>query len=85
MKREHEVMADSSKGPLWSQKTQIKLRLDWGLQTPQTLARVSSKTGELRISICTGEGSIKLLLLHLQQPENLPQGFVFQHLPGRRK
>lgn len=80
MKREHEVMADSSKGPLWSQ-----LRLDWGLQTPQTLARVSSKTGELRISICTGEGSIKLLLLHLQQPENLPQGFVFQHLPGRRK
>lgn len=80
MKREHEVMADSSKGPLWSQ-----LRLDWGLQTPQTLAHVSSKTGELRISICTGEGSIKLLLLHLQQPENLPQGFVFQHLPGRRK
>lgn len=80
MKREHEVMADSSKGPLWSQ-----LRLDWGLQTPQTLARVSSKTGELRISICTGEGSIKLLLLHLQQPENLLQGFVFQHLPGRRK
>lgn len=65
MKCEHEVMADSSKGPLWSQKTQIKLRLDWRLQTPQTLVCVSSKTGELRIPICIGEGSIKLLLLYL--------------------